>query len=133
MLQLSDYLSSLNTTKKNLMNDFENLEENEKGYIPYIINRLMSNFPDSIFQANLMNQWNQLPKKLQYDYFLHALKPRKRFSKFLKPDKIEYLDIVKEYFDLNDRKAKEVLRILTEEQLQSIQKKMFKGGIKERR
>lgn len=110
------------------MDDPETREENEKGYLPYIVNRLFSNFPDSIFQANSMNNWHQLPKKMQYDYLLHSLKPKKRFSKFLKPEKIEYLDAVKEYYNYSDRKAKEVLRILTEDQLKDIQKKVFKGG-----
>jgi hypothetical protein len=130
MPELGDYLNSINFTKKSLMEDFNTSEENEKAYLPFIINRLLSNFSDSIFHANQMNEYSFLDNKMQYDYFLFELRPRKRFSKFMKPEAIENLEIVKEYFGYNIIKAKEALGILTPEQLEIIKKKMYKGGRK---
>lgn len=128
MAELSDYLNSINQNKKSLMEDLETCEENERAYVPYIINRLMSNFPDAIFHANLMNQYATIDKKMQYDYFLFALRPRKRFSKFMKAEKIEDLEMVKEYFGYNNIKAKNALKILSLEQIEFIKRKMDKGG-----
>lgn len=130
MPELGDYLTTINYTKQSLMEDPETLEENERGYLPYIINRLLSNFPDAIFQANEMNRFPLTDKRLQYDYLLNILRQRKRFSKFLKPENIEDLDVVKEYFCYNTQKAKEALKILTKDNIDYIKSKLFKGGRK---
>ncbi len=129
-MDLGDYLNSLNYTKTSLMEDPETLEANEKGYLPYIVNRLLSNFPDSLFMANEMNQKSFLDKKLQYDYLLFGLRTRKRFSRFQKPEKIEDLDVVIEYFNYSMKKAKEALRILTPENIAYMKLKLQKGGRK---
>jgi hypothetical protein len=128
MADLSDYLNSINFSKQSLMEDLSTLEENEKGYLPYVVNRLLSNFPDSIFPANQMNIHSHLDKRMQYDFLLHTLRSRKRFSKFQKPEEIENLQNVKDYFGYSERKAREALRILTPENLEYIKQKLYVGG-----
>ena len=75
-----------------------------------------------------MNKNSHLPNKMQYDFFLNSVKPRKRFSPWAKKDSIDYLDVVKEYYGYNDDKALQALRILTKDQLDSIKKSLSKGG-----
>ena len=75
-----------------------------------------------------MNKNSHLEKKLQYDFLLNSVKPRKRFSPWAKKDSIDYLDIVKEYYGYNDDKALQALRILTKDQLDYIKKLLNKGG-----
>ena len=77
-----------------------------------------------------MNKNPHLPKKLQYDFLLNSVKPRKRFSPWAKKDSIDYLDAVKEYYGYNDDKAIDALKILTVDQLDKIRKALYKGGMK---
>ena len=93
MYQLKDYLYSLNQSKKNILDDDSVAV---KKYQPYIINKCLSSFTDTILLVNEMNKAWHLPKKLQYDFLLNSVKPRKRFSPWSKKDSTEYLDVVKE-------------------------------------
>ena len=124
-MDLKDWLNSINYTKKNLIDEDPSIE---KDYPPYIINRCMSGHLDAIMFANEMNMYNFLPKKMQYDFFINSVKPRKRFSPWARKDSIDYLELVKEYYGYNDDKALQALRILTKNQLDSIQKSLSKGG-----
>jgi hypothetical protein len=80
--------------------------------------------------ANEMNIYSHLDKKLQYDFFINSINPRKRFSPWAKKTSIEYLDAVKEYYGYNDDKALQALRILSKDQLEHIKKLVYKGGKK---
>ena len=51
--QLKDYLYSINQSKKNILDDDIDAE---RGYPPYIINRCLSSFTDTILYANEMNK-----------------------------------------------------------------------------
>ena len=125
MYQLKDYLYSINQSKKNILDDDPDAI---KKYPPYIINRCLSSFTDTVLYANEMNKNSHLPKKMQYDFFLNSVKPRKRFSPWARKDSIDYLDVVKEYYGYNDDKALQALRILTKNQLDKITYLLRKGG-----
>jgi hypothetical protein len=77
-----------------------------------------------------MNKNSHLPKKLQFDFLINTLKPRKRFSHWVKKQTLEHLDLVKEYYGYSHNKALEALRILTTDQLEAIKKVLNKGGTK---
>ena len=49
-----DYINSINFTKKNLMRGTENDDLAEKGYVPYITNKTLSYFTDTLLYANEM-------------------------------------------------------------------------------
>ena len=79
----------------------------------------------------LVNEINQLPhldKRLQFDFLINSLRPRKRFSPWMKATKLENLEYVKEYYGYNNEKAKEALEILNDEQISAIKQKLYKGG-----
>ncbi len=128
-MELKDWLNSININKENLIDEDPLIE---KDYPPYIINRCLSGHIDCIMFANEMNQYHFLPKKMQYDFFINSVKPRKRFSPWARKDSIDYLELVKEYYGYNDDKALQALRILTKDQLDHIQKVLSKGGKNER-
>ena len=125
MYQLKDYLYSINQSKKNILDDDPSAV---KKYPPYVVNRCLSSFTDTVLYANEMNKNSHLPNKMQYDFFLNSVKPRKRFSPWARKDSIDYLDIVKEYYGYNDDKALQALRILTKNQLDKISYLLRKGG-----
>ena len=99
-----------------------------KKYPPYVVNRCLSSFTDTVLYANEMNKNSHLPNKMQYGFFLNSVKPRKRFSPWARKDSIDYLDVVKEYYGYNDDKALQALRILTKNQLDKISYLLRKGG-----
>ena len=123
MMELKDWLNSINHTK-------EDLSEDIKSYPPYIINRCLSSFTDTILFVNEMNKNPHLPKKLQYDFFINIIRKKKRFSPWLKQEKIKDLEIVKSYYGYSNEKAKQALRILTKKQLDFIKSKLETGGTK---
>ena len=124
-MDLKDWLNSINQTKKNLLDEDPTLE---KEYPPYIVNRCFSGHLDCIMFANEMNIHNNIPKKMQYDFYLNGLRKKKRFSPWLRQDKIKDLDCVKRYYGYSNEKAKQALRILTKEQLAFIKSKLDIGG-----
>jgi len=97
-------------------------------YAPYVINRCMSGHLDTILLANEMNINSQLDKKMQYDFFINIVRPRKRFSPWLKKEKIESLEIIKQYYGYSEEKAKSALKILTQDEIDFIKQKMNRGG-----
>jgi len=126
-MELKDWLNSINLSKLNLI-DEEPLSEKE--YPPYIINKCMSGHMDTVLFANEMNVKHFLDKKLQYDFFINSIKSRKRYSPWLKKDKFNDLEVVKEYYGYSNEKARAALRILSDEQIQIIATKLNRGGKK---
>ena len=125
--ELKDWLNSINQTKKNLIDEDPSLE---KDYAPYIINRCFSGHIDCLMYANEMNKFSSLDKKLQYDFFINIIRKKKRFSPWLKQEKIKDLELVKSYYGYSNEKAKQALKILTKEQLDFIKSKLETGGTK---
>ena len=127
MTELKDWLNSINLTKKNLIDEDPSLE---KEYNPYIVNRIYSGHLDSVLFANEMNKYSFLSKKIQYDFYLNSLRSKKRFSPWLRKDKIKDLDYVKRYYGYSNEKAQQALKILTKQQLNFIKSKFETGGTK---
>ncbi len=123
--ELKDYLNSINQSKKNVMDEDGDAV---KGYPPFIVNKCLSGFTDTILFANEMNMHPYLDKKMQYDFYLNSLKPRKRYTPWLKKDTVENIELVKQYYGYNHNKALAALRILTNSDLQQIKKILDKGG-----
>ena len=126
MYELKDYLNAINYTKENLL-DTED-EQWEKKYPPFIVNKCVAPFPDTVMLVNEINQLHHLDKKLQFDFLINSLRPRKRFTPWLKAKKLENLEYVKEYYGYNNEKAKEALDILNDEQISAIKRTLDKGG-----
>ena len=126
-MELKDWLNSINLTKKNSIDEDALIE---KEYPPFIINRCLSGHLDTVLFSNEMNQYHFLPKKMQYDFFLNSVRKKKRFSPWIRQDKIQDLDYVKRYYGYSNEKAKQALKILTHEQLTFIKSKFETGGTK---
>ena len=126
MYELKDYLNAVNHTKENLL-DTED-EDWEKKYPPFIVNKCVASFPDTVMLVNEINQLPHLDKKLQFDFLINSLRPRKRYTPWLKAMKLENLEYVKEYYGYSNEKAKSALDILTDEQISAIKRKLYKGG-----
>ena len=127
MTELKDWLNSINKTKKNLIDNDPSLE---KEYSPYVINHCLSGYIDCVMYANEMNITPNLDKKLQYDFYINTLRVKSRFSTWIHKDVIKDLEHVKRYYQYNNEKAQQALKILTSEQLNFIKSKFETGGTK---
>ena len=123
-----EYIKAINETKEDVMLT----SQDEKKYSPFIVNRGLSFFMDTIFQVNEMNRNHHLDSRLQFDYLLNSIRQKKRYSKWLKNEKIDNLDIVKEYYGFSNEKAKDALKVLSDEQLGYIKDKLNQGGVEKR-
>ena len=124
-IELKDWLNSINLNKNNIIKEDP---DTERKYAPFIINKCMSGHLDTVLLANEMNMNHSLSKSLQYDFFLNSVRKKKRFSPWLRKDKIKNLDVVKQYYGYSNEKATQVLRILTSEQIAFIKSKLEIGG-----
>ena len=126
MIELKDWLNSINFTKENLIEDPSTI----KDYAPYVINRCLSGNLDSIMYANEMNKYSFLQKDMQYSFYLNSLRKKKRFSPWLRKDKVTDLEIIKQYYGYSNEKASNALKILTPEQINYIKQRLETGGSK---
>ena len=120
------YLNAINDTKQNIMVD----DITEKGYNSFMVNRGLSYFKDTVLFANEMNRHHHLDSRLQFDFLINIIRKRKRFSKWIKPDTASDVEVVKEYYGYSNEKARQVLTLLTSEQINDLKKKVYKGGRK---
>lgn len=127
MIELKDWLNSINQSKKNLMDSDETII---KSYPPYIINKCLSGHIDSVMFSNEININHHLDKKLQYDFYINILRTKKRFSPWIKKEINKDLDCIKSYYGYSNEKAEQALRILTNEQIKFIKTKLEVGGMR---
>ena len=126
MYELKEYLNAINVSKEPLLDSEDEMWE--KKYAPFIVNKCVAPFPDTIQLVNELNQYHHLDKKLQFDFLLNSLRTRKRFTPWLKASKQKNLEYVKEYYGYNNEKAKSALKILNDEQIKTIKDSLNKGG-----
>ena len=122
-----DYVNSINFTKKNLMRNTANDELAEKDYVPFLTNKSLSYFTDTLLYANEMNRYHFLDNKLQYEFYLNSIRKKKRFAKWAKADNNDELNMISEYYKISLPKAKDALKILSPEQKQDIRNKLEQG------
>jgi len=125
-----DYVNSVTHNKKNMMRDTENDELAEKDYNPWIVNKALSYFPDTVLIANEVNMYHSLEKRAQYEYLINMIRPNKRWAKWVKDVNDEDLDSVCAYYNVNRIIGREYLSLLSKEQIQIIKKDQDKGGNK---
>ena len=129
MYELKDYLKAINETKEPLLDSDDKTWE--KKFPPFVINRCLSMFYDTIMHSNEMNGLHFLPKRMQFHYLINSIRKKKRFGgKWLSQSKLKNLDVVKEYYGYSNNKAKEILNLLSDGQIEELKMSLTKGGRK---
>ncbi len=124
-----DYVNAINAGK-NIMTGTDNDDLAEKGYNPFLTNRQFSYFQDTVLIANEMNANAHLDNKLQFHFLINIIRPKKRFARWSKTEHHNDLECVVQYFNYNYEKAKQVMDILSSEDLEKIKRRLEKGGLK---
>lgn len=119
-----DFINAIHHSKDQLIVD----DWSERQYNPYIINRGLSYGADTVIYANEVNSRPHIAARLQFDFLINTVRPRKRFNKWLKPETVDALETVQEYYGYSIDKARQVLPLLSDVQLETIKKKLNKGG-----
>ena len=123
---LSDYLNAINVSKEPLLDSSESYTK--QSYPPFVVTRCLSYFPDTLFAANEMNTRPLIDSKMHFDFLRGAVRPRKRFSKWLKREDDSRVAALVEYYGMSSRKAREALTVLSEADLEEIVDAVDKGG-----
>ena len=120
-----DVIPSILQSKKHVISS-----ENEKDYVPFVVNKALSFHYDCVLQVNQMNLIPNTEKLLQFHYLINKIRGYRRpFQKWQKRETVEDLESIKEYFNYSNEKAKEALTVLTSDQIIEIRKKLNKGGL----
>jgi hypothetical protein len=119
-----DFVKSVSSDKKDIMVD----EIEEKAYAPFLTNKALSYHQDSVFFSNEMNIRHGTENRLQYLFFLNTLRKRQRFSKWQKPYTSKKLDVIKQYYDISTKEAKDYMSILSDSDVRNMKKRMKTGG-----
>ena len=119
-----DFANSINYTKEELIVD----ERTEKEYNPFIINKGLSYFKDTVLYANEMNKNHTLDHRLQFDFLINIIRKKKRWSKWIKADEVANLELIKEYYGYSNEKAKSALSLMSNEQIEQLKNRIYKGG-----
>ena len=122
-----EFINQINHGKKNLMDETPELE---REYKSFIVNRGLSFNHDTALYANEMNIHNNVDFKLQFDFFLNIIRPKKRFGKWIKRENNEILELIKDYYNCNYEKAREYATLLDDSQLNIIKQRIETGGLK---
>lgn len=124
-----DFVKEIQRGKKDIIRTSENPVKAEALYNPFIVNRALSFYPDSILHANEVNRHRDLDHLLQFDYLINSIRSMKRDHTWIKkPGEDEDVEMLASYFGMSSKKATEALRVLTKEQLKAIKIKTIKGG-----
>lgn len=118
-----DYLKAINNTKVDIL-------ENDKDYPAFMVNRGLSYFPDTVLLANEMNMCAHLDSTLQFDFLINSVRKRKRFSKWNKTTESADINAIKIYYGYSNEKARDVLSLLTKNELKLIKERIDHGGTK---
>ena len=126
MIKPFDYVNAINYSKKDIMQS----SDDEKVYLPFMVNRSLSYFSDTVVIANEMNKYHHLDSRLQFSFLINIIRKRKRFSKWVKPELENDLESVKRYYGYSNEKARQILSLLSPSQIKQIKDKVNKGGRK---
>ena len=123
-----DFVNAITHNKKQLMTGTENDELAESSYVPFVVNKALSYFPDTVLHANEMNRYSSIDNKLQFSYLLNSIRPAKRFAKWVKREDVESVELVKQFYGYSTEKAVQVVSLLTSDNLHYIKQKLERGG-----
>lgn len=129
MSTLGDFLSSINYNKEDLLVGQYSPED----YPVFHVARTLSYFPDTVLLVNEINKYGtvefEVSPDMHYQFLLNLVPRRKRFSRWARPEKEEYLQFVARKYLCSMEKAIEYLPLFTDEELEQLKQEFDEGGL----
>jgi hypothetical protein len=120
-----DFINAITENKKDLFED----PQASKDYTPFMINKGLSFYPDTILYANEMNQRVIIPTQWQFEFLKNSIIKKKRFSKWHKKDvQPEQVRLVMKHYKYSEKRAYEIIELLTPNQIEEIRLSYETGG-----
>lgn len=113
-----EFINAISHTKEQLIVD----ETTEREYNSFMVNRGLSQYIDTAMYANEMNMMPDLPNAAKFAYLINSIRPRKRYGKWAKGRRDEYVEAVAERYGFGTDKAREAVAVLSDEQLEEIKR-----------
>lgn len=129
--ELKEILNAINVTKEDVLSE-GSIEQNLQEYKPFIVNRCAGSFADTVLLVNEMNIRPFVDKDMQFHFLINTIRKRKRYAKWLKAEKLDGLDAVKSYYEVGDTKAKKLLEIIDDKELERIKDAIYPRGGKQK-
>jgi hypothetical protein len=106
-------------------------------YSQWRTNSVLCNHKDLIYFVNEINIHHNITDQMHYNYLYNTIRKQKRWykaetkeEKKAREKKEELITLVSQYYKYNTIRAKEILKLLTPEQIEKIKKGKEKGGVK---
>lgn len=126
---LGEFLNSINVHKEDIL---ERDGVQEKEYPLFPVARTLSYFPECIFLVNEINalglKEHGITNSMHYSYLLNVIPKGRRFTKWTRPPKYEYIEYLKKEFQISTNKAIEYMDLYTLEELEQLKERYNEGG-----
>lgn len=117
-MDLFKALTAINETKVNLFNTGEPEETLSKGYSAFMVNRMLSYHADAILLVNEMNTRMgtkiEITPKQHFEFLLNTLSKKKRFTRTIKPEADEKIELIMSVFKYNRDRAREICDLVSD-------------------
>lgn len=128
-MSVFDYVNAITVSKVDLMATAESPELAEKEYVPFVVNRALSYFSDTVAIANEMNRRPHLDNRCQFSFLLHIVPKRRRIAKWHKKTTSDATATVSQYYNCSLAEAEQYASLLTSDQIDVLKERMFTGGV----
>ena len=125
---LFDMINDISSSKQYIFND-----DTAQVYLPFMVNKALSQHLDTILLANEMNKHNALTKEMHHDFLFYSVDAKPRYGKWAKAEKQNegLIAYVKDKYDIGNERAIEYIKLMTETDIQQIEVTLKKkGGMK---
>ena len=114
---------------KNISAENQSVSLEDADYDSYIVSKAFSMFPDTVLYANEMNMRPDIRDSHHYSYLFNSVRKRKRFSPWSKNNVTEVEMLISKMYKYNQHKTKQVMKLLSEEQLDMLKEMYDEGGV----
>lgn len=138
-MQLTDYLNSINFTKKNIIRGNEvSQSAAEKAYPMYPISLVLSYHQDCVLFVNELNCMPTITGIQHYEFLLNTLRGKKRpyikMEKSVKGDAVDlFLERLMTHYGYNRTKAVDAARLYSDDQKAAFMASFDEGGASTRK
>jgi hypothetical protein len=125
-MALFDYISTINKKVGKMPSD--DMDEFESTYNQFVVNMALGKHADTIFFAHEMDCTQNLTNLQHFEYLYYSVPKGNRWAKWGKEEKILNIEVIQATYKYSYEKAKAVIDLFTDEQIEILKAKLIIGG-----